>query len=172
MEKVSKISPANFKPKENVGLLKGDGSRLPLGVIVGTVTGIKEKKGPNDMDVFTALVGSFSATPIDPKTGELLGDRELRSGICYLPGGMQDDIEAQFAGDDPVQRIDFAAELAIFKAENAIGYSWAMKPLVEPAESDPVNALMAAAITARKTGKPAQITSPAKSGAKGEEATA
>lgn len=128
---VSKITP-KLVGKPHRAKDQADGRAVYMGRIMGLVTGTQKKVQPNG-DVFIALVGNFEA--INGETGEI-----FESGICYLPGGMHEQVVAVM--EKGATTAEFALDLATVKADNPAGYSWQGKVLLAQA-STPLDAMKA-----------------------------
>lgn len=70
---------------------------------------------------------------------------EVRSGVCYLPSGLQDMIEgayAQAVEADPKATVSFGLDLYCLKDTNKAGYTFKAETKVEAQERDPLEMLM------------------------------
>jgi len=124
-------APAAVLADENVNQAK-------LGTIFGKATSIKISKAPDQMTIFKGLSGTFEAIPADEK-------RDIvRSGVLFLGEAFDGDMIAALEAEDEEgnstapDAINFAFEIWVQRAKNAAGYSWALKPLMKQAESDPL----------------------------------
>lgn len=146
-----------------VGKVAADGSQpVLLGRFVGVMTGLKENLNKETGEVSYGLKGSFKAiSSLADENGAL---REARSGVCYLPGGIQDIVEAAFTeaqGEDGSKRasISFAMDLYAIPANNAAGYTFKADNLIEAQAADPLDTMLSA--VASKKALPAPVASPA-----------
>lgn len=114
---------------------------VPMGRIIGVARGIKEAIG-NDGDTVYGLTGNFKGTNI--KTGV-----EYTSGVCYLPGGIQemvlDPLDAMLAEPDAKgSSLNFAFDIFATPADNKAGYSYTAVNLAPATRTDPFAEVMAA----------------------------
>ena len=123
-----------MKPKltvKDLGNPRGVDDKMPdkvLGTIIGRATGIKmvvDAKG----EAFEAIIGMFEGTPHDP------AENIITSSKLFLPGGFHEVITGQLKTEG-VSLVSFAFEVHSVKATNAIGYSYAFRPIVAPAATD------------------------------------
>lgn len=111
---------------------KNAGAKRLIGTVIGRANGIKQINMPNG-DKYEGLRGQFEA--VNAETGEV-----TMSGICYLPSGFHDGVLDQLR-DDNTASVDFAYRVFSIPSQNPQGYSYAMEPLLEPRESDPLSEL-------------------------------
>jgi len=118
-----------------------DGTRKYLGRIAGVVTGLKNVQDARG-EVFTALQGMFAGLTTD---GEC-----IRSGICYLPGGLHDSVISAF---DQASRapdgsriggvnVEFAYDAYSVKAGNPIGYTYIFERITKERSVDRLTELL------------------------------
>lgn len=136
-----------------------------LATIVGIVSGLRQTVNNETGDIQTGLKGNFRGVSTlnlfvpakDPKTGnDIVKDGkpvmtdtgkaiEVRSGVCYLPGGIQDMIEGELARvreHDPKATVSFGIDLFSLRDSNKAGYTFKAETLVEAQERDPLDMLM------------------------------
>lgn len=138
-----------------------------LATIVGIVSGLRQTVNNETGDIQTGLKGNFKGVstlnvfvpekddkgndvmkdgkPVMRDTGEKI---EVRSGVCYLPGGIQEMIEGELARvreHDPKATVSFGIDLFALKDTNKAGYTFKAETRVETAERDPLDMLMNAA---------------------------
>lgn len=131
--KTAILSKLTVKDLGNPRVVDDEHPRIILGTIIGIATGTKVKVDSKG-EAFEAIVGQFEGTSAD-------GKKVVSAAMLYLPGGFHETITQQFAGENPPKRIDFAFEVAAVVAKNPIGYSYAFRPLIEAAPSEPMAAL-------------------------------
>lgn len=148
------IASMNTRPKrahKDVNNIK-----TPLCRIMGTATGLKAALDTKGETVF-GLTGQFlginvdqaAAHAKDPK--ENPDDGEYTSGVCYLPGGIQEliqtPLEALLNSEDKVTAnnasLEFAMDLFAVPATNAAGYSFEGALLGQMGQADPFAAIKA-----------------------------
>lgn len=157
-------------PKKVLALPEGQ-SRHLICAIYGTASGVKvrtvtDKAG--NPQTFEPIVGQFEAVPADPmKVVESIDGKDVevmisavRSGVLYLPSGIHEQL-AEPLKKEGARPIDFALEVYSVKATNAAGYTYEVKSLTKPAESDPLAAIRQA-IQGKTKLLPAPKASPAK----------
>lgn len=135
-----------------------------LATIVGIVSGLRQTVNNETGDIQTGLKGNFRGVstlnlfvpekdkagndvmkdgkPVMKDTGAAI---EVRSGVCYLPGGIQDMIEGELARvreHDPKATVSFGIDLFALRDANKAGYTFKAETLVEAAERDPLDMLM------------------------------
>lgn len=120
-----------------VTMLPDGQTKLLLGTIIGIASGTVERKAADGLTTFTGLKGSFEAVPANADNDTVQG------GVCFLPESFQGPIEDMLADD--ADSVKFAFEVYAVKADNPQGYSWAMQPLTEAAQNDPLAELRALA---------------------------
>jgi len=145
-----------------------DTARLPLGRVVGIVSGLHDTLNEETGQIMTGLKGQFRGvstlfvqTEKKNNKGEVVKDKDgnvelidtdekivVTAGRCYLPSGLQDMIEGSYREaikDDPKATVSFAIDLFAMKAKNKAGYTFDGDTLVEAAADDPLAALLEAA---------------------------
>lgn len=110
-------------PKVGAGLEKGQVHFL--GRVLGFASGQIQKLS-DDGEVLMGLKGTFKATRAD--------GTELRSGVLYLPGGIQEAVSEAIPDDDG--RVQFAFDLFTEPSDNKAGYSYIAKPVFTPKTED------------------------------------
>jgi hypothetical protein len=120
-----------------------DGGRVLLGRIVGIVAGLRQTINNDTGEVQNGLKGNFrgftskvgqDGKPLDPIT----------SGVCYLPGGIQEMIEGTLASAkeaDAKATVNFAIDLYAIPATNKAGYSFDADNIVAAEQADPLDML-------------------------------
>lgn len=135
---LSKVSLANFKPKQILALPE-ETRELSLGHIVGIASGIKVGKQADGVTPYEGMKGDFKIVRPDGS--------EERSGVCFLPdafmspilGMLRDETDAD--GEvvrEAVKSVQLGFEVLVIRADNPAGYSWKLKPLLQPAQNDPL----------------------------------
>ena len=97
-----------------------------LCVIIGVVRSSEEVKGIYGTS--HRLVGEFKATNL--KTQET-----FFSGNCFLPAIAESLVIGQLDVDNAIQ---IAFKIGIRPANNKAGYEYTVKPLIEPAQNNPL----------------------------------
>jgi len=143
-----------------------EGGRVPLGRIVGIVSGLKQTVNNDTGEVQNGLKGQFRGISTRNDAGEILAIKDnapqgvtVTAGVCYLPGGIQEMIEGALAAaqeTDPRATVHFGIDLFAIPATNKAGYSFDADNLVDAAEADPLDALLSSA-AATVAALPAQI---------------
>jgi hypothetical protein len=141
---LTKLTLTNFNPKLFFGQPEGT-QELYLGRLIGTGNGVKNAVAQDGVTPMYGLKGTFGA--------EYSTDREAESsGVLFLPeaymGPMLDLFEDKTNASGEVEReavksLDFAYDVFVIKAANPAGYSWSLRPLLEVAASDPLEAIRA-----------------------------
>lgn len=153
----NKLRPADIGNPKAIAALPENVLQLVLGRMVGVVNGVKTGTMPDKMTTYTALTGTFRGIPSDT-------ERDIiSSGVCFMPPNIQSMIEDQFEDElnsdgevikEGIRSLEFGYEVSVVRSNNPQGYSWAFRPLIEPAASDPLAALMA------KIDPPKQLADP------------
>jgi len=128
IELISKISTKTVagtvsKPKE--------GESAVLYRVLGIANGIKS--GESTYGEFTAFTGNFKA--INLETGKV-----YQSGKVFLPSIAQTMLEGALS-DANTDSVEFAFDIGVKHAANAIGYEYTVTPLVAASDNDPLSAL-------------------------------
>jgi hypothetical protein len=141
---------------------------IKIGTIVGIVNGLKQTVNDETGDVQTGLKGNFrglstkneqvdtgktDANKAPIFTDKLDADGKpvpivVTSGVCYLPGGIQEMIEGAYAQareKDAKATVQFAIDLYTVKDTNKAGYTFRATTLVEAKSADPLDMLMSQA---------------------------
>lgn len=134
---LGKISMRTIGVAERGSLAKAHQRPCAAARISGTVTGVRGRANDSG-EVLMGLHGTFAARPLtdgDAKTAEPVRftDTVFTSGRCYLPGGLQDEIEALFAGDDAPGSVDFTLDIYAVPAGNKAGFSYEGRYVERPA---------------------------------------
>lgn len=88
-----------------------------------------KKAGTSDHGEYIRFIGEFEGINVD--TGEA-----YRSGNMIVPKTLETLLDAAITLDES-NAVDFAVEVWVEKNESSItGYSYLIKPLIKPAESD------------------------------------
>jgi len=105
----------------------------PIMTVMGVATGIQT--GETDNGPWTALRGNFMAQ-------NSKGER-FRGGRAFIPDGGALDMVLGMLGDDSVENVKFAYNIFV-REDNAsvTGYTYVSEPLLEPAENDPLEAMI------------------------------
>lgn len=165
--------------------------RQHMGLIAGVVSGLRQTVNNETGDIQTGLKGNFRGIstvdemrPAKNKDGtdkvkdgkavmEPTGEKLIvTSGVCYLPGGIQDMIEGTLAKAkeaDPKATVSFALDLYCVKDTNKAGYTFQAETKLEAAERDPLDILIEqargpAALTDQSASEDAQDTADAAGG--------
>lgn len=145
---------------------------VKLGTIVGIVSGLKQNVNEETGDITSGLKGNFrgvstknvmkdtgnkdaNGAPVFEDTGEPI---RVTSGVCYLPGGIQEMLEGALAKakeKDAKATISFGIDLYTVKDTNKAGYTFKAITRVETTESDPLDLLLEQATTAAAAALPA-----------------
>jgi len=156
MELVGKLSPkAMGWDRNSIGTetakVPADGGKVLLGRIVGMVSGLKQTVNGETGDIQSGLKGNFRGI------SSIEGKAAVTSGVCYLPGGIQEMIEGTLAeakSQDPRAVVNFAIDLYAIPATNKAGYSFKAENLVESGASDPLQMLLDQANSIKLLGAP------------------
>jgi hypothetical protein len=109
-------------------------SKVPMCRIWGKASNIKTAVGQNGDPVF-GLAGSFMALNYQDQ-------KEFQSGVCYLPGGIQEliqePLEALLNSGERGGAVEFALDVFAIPATNKAGYSFAAETLTEISADDPM----------------------------------
>lgn len=110
--------------------------RLWLCDLFGRGLSLKQGLDKRTDNPWTSILGKFEA--YYPETGET-----YQSGKLFLPGGIQDVLEAAIAQlpDDPMASVDFAFRIFAVKAANNFGYTYEAQPLIDMSQNDGLNNL-------------------------------
>lgn len=146
---VAKLSQkTGADPKKVNGLPEGQNSMV-LCDIGGICTGLKVGESRDGSSVWTALVGTFEGWFYE--SGNVNGTyKTYRSGKLFLPGGIQETVEAAIAqlpkdkDGDPVGSVTFKMRISAVKANNPIGYSYEALNLLPVEAGDELTKLMQA----------------------------
>lgn len=135
----SKLRPKNLaNPKVAAGFTDaemGEGKIHWLGTIMGKASGTAKKVDPSDdTKISYALTGFFEGIPGD-------GARPIvKSGVCYLPGGVHEMIVEQVNSmEDAGGVVAFAFKIGTRRADNQAGYEYVNETLGEASKSDPLD---------------------------------
>lgn len=144
MELVGKLTPRTLGWDRNrigteVAKVPMDGGKVLLGRIVGIVSGLKQTIDKETGDISSGLKGNFKGiSSLDEKP-------PVNSGVCYLPGGIQEMLEgslAQAKENDSKATVRFAIDLFAIPATNKAGYSFKADNIVEASETNPLDDLL------------------------------
>lgn len=158
---LTKITLTNFNPKRLFSAIEADKAvqEMYLGRLIGNANGVKNALAQDGVTPMYGAKGSFAATYTgmeksgakDAEGKELFQQREdEQSGVLFLPeafmGPMLDLFEDETDGNglvtrEAVKSIDVAYDVFVIKAENPAGYSWSLRPLIQPTASDPLAAI-------------------------------
>lgn len=168
MELVGKLTPRSLGWDRNAlgaetAKLPMDGGKLLIGRIVGIVAGFRETVDGETGDVSRGLKGNFrgissklsQVAKVNAKGEPVLKDGKpvmedgepitVTSGVCYLPGGIQDMIEGAYLAAreaDAKATVSFAIDLFGIPATNKAGYSFKADNIVAPSAADPLALLL------------------------------
>lgn len=134
---ISKLRAKNLgNPKVAAGFSEQDGAAGKihwLGIIMGKASGTKPHKDPKDETIIShSLTGFFEGTPADTTKPK------MRSGICWLPGGIHEMILEQVNSADEGAVVEFAFKIGTRLATNAAGYEYVTDPIGEAEQADPL----------------------------------
>lgn len=127
---INKISIKNVVGAIDSAALPKTGVK-PLMRVVGVVTGIQTCN--SQYGEWVVLKGNFKATNIES------GD-EFASNKALIQDTLTDAIVMKLS-DENAKSVEFAADIGVKKAKNAIGYEYTVTTLREISESDPLAAL-------------------------------
>lgn len=144
-----------------------DGGKVLLGRLVGIVAGLRTTIDKDTGDIHNGLKGNFRGVSSKVYAdGEKAGQPiTVTSGVCYLPGGIQDMIEgalAQARETDAKATVNFAIDLYGIPATNKAGYSFKADNIVAAQTVDPLSMLIEQA----NNNKPLALAAPAEEAAK------
>lgn len=131
---------ASGNPKKIMALLDEKENSVTVGTIIGIASGIKHGKQADGVTPIKGLSGNFEGTPADPEHDT------VQSGVCYLPEAFMNPIFDILEDDEQGGPVQFAAEVILVRAENAAGYSWALRPAgdMHAKQNDPLASLRSA----------------------------
>lgn len=138
----------------NPAVVKDPNSPNPyvMGLLVGRVDKIVQRKSPKDGSVFDGLGGHFLSIPSDPAM------EEIESGVLFIPDAFHTILAQQLAAaqeNDPAAVVEFVYEVASIRANNPAGYSWQYTPDREFTGTHPLRNLISSTnVTAER--KPGQ----------------
>lgn len=143
MELVGKLTPKALgwdrnKIGSEVAKVPADGGKVLLGRFAGIVAGLRQTVNNDTQEVQSGLKGNFRGISSIDKS-------EVTSGVCYLPGGIQDMIEGALAAAkeaDAKATVNFAIDLFAIPATNKAGYSFKADNIVAPNAADPLAMLL------------------------------
>jgi hypothetical protein len=110
---------------------RSDVNQEPLARVGGIARKVSVKVNKQTGDVHQGLSGDFIG--VNLRTG-----KQYRSGILYLPSGIQEQVESALGGDDSPP-VEFFIELRAVKAKNPAGYSYIAIALHRPEAVDPLD---------------------------------
>lgn len=140
-------------------------SPVLMATVVGIVSGLRQNVNDETGDITTGLKGNFRGVstrapmvdtgtkdandvpifaPVTDADGKAMLI-EARSGVCYLPSGLQDMIEgaySQAVERDPKATVSFGLDLYCLKDTNKAGYTFKAETKVAAEERDPLDMLM------------------------------
>jgi hypothetical protein len=150
---MSKITmKALGNPKAAAALVVGDGKKVFVGRVMGFASG-QVAKLTDDGDTVYGLKGTFKAF-----TGD--GKKEIRSGVCYLPGGIQESVSEAIPDKDG--RVQFVFDIFTQAATNKSGIEYVAAQIGAPTMEDPFSALEADLPGLPQLAAPAVASEPAK----------
>jgi hypothetical protein len=122
----------------NPARAKTEEKSVDLVRIYGIASGLVFKADPKTGDIQTAISGDFEGVNLE--SGEV-----FRSGILWLPGGIQEllinavDSGETDKNDKPVYNsVRFGFTISAVPATNPIGYSYAAEQLIDAKKDDPL----------------------------------
>lgn len=161
MEIVGKLTPRTLGWDRNAlgqetAKVPMDGGKVLIGRIVGIVAGLRTTIDKETGDIHNGLKGNFRGVSSKeyadgPNAGKPV---TVTSGVCYLPGGIQDMIEgalAQAREADAKATVNFAIDLYGIPATNKAGYSFKADNIVAAQTVDPLSMLIEQAETNKPT---------------------
>ena len=152
---LSKIVGATLgNPKAIHNLPEGQ-TELLLGRVIGTASDIVMRTVPLTGEQVLGIKGEFEATPAD-ETKDV-----VQAPVLWLPCDGNELVAKMLyneKGERIANAVDIAFDIAVFKASNAAGYSWKLKPLFAPAADNPMERLRAR--IAEATTQQAQLAAP------------
>lgn len=150
---LAKLNNANYSPKRIHGA-PDDVKEYKLGILVGQAVGTFNTTNPATGEIYEGIRGMFEFTDFD-ETRPILA-----SGKMFLPTGVAEMVFEALKSDEDHVGIRFAFEVSVFRADNPIGYSWKLTPLMDVTTDDPLAELRKLADTRLGTTK--QIAAPEK----------
>ena len=116
--------------------------RVLIGRFGGVVAGLKMTENAKDGSVQIGLKGNFRgiSSILDGK-GEPI---RSESGVCYIPGGIQEMIEGNYSiarEQDKNATVTFLVDLYAIHANNPVGYTFTAETVVEPGENNQLDML-------------------------------
>lgn len=152
MQLVGKLTPKALGWDRNAlgtetAKVPADGGRVKIGRIVGIVAGLRQTVDNDTGNIHTGLKGNFRGISTKEADGKPI---TVTSGVCYLPGGIQDMIEGALATAkeaDAKATVNFAIDLFGIPATNKAGYSFMAENIVAPQTADPLELLLQQAET-------------------------
>lgn len=149
MKALGKISIATIGTKPKRAHKDVDNIKTPLMRVMGVATGLKQAVDMNGEPTF-GLVGQFLAINIAEEI-EKPGSGEYTSGVLYLPGGLQELVQAplEVQMNDPDKAIansasvQFSMDVFSVPATNKSGYSFEADLLGDAVRADPFAAIKA-----------------------------
>lgn len=135
---VSKLTVKTMKAQPARHSIKGEEM---IATIYGRCT--DKKPGTSDHGDFIRFKGEFEG--VNAATGEV-----FRSGELIVPKVLESLLDSAISLED-ANAVDFAVEVWVEPNERSItGYSYAIKPLIKPAESDVLAGLRELAASAKQ----------------------
>ena len=132
------VKELGCNPKQASALDVADKRSIPLCMIMGRAIDTEVKEDKRNGNIYTALLGDFQGVCI--QAGNSNFGQYFKSGKLYLPGGIQELIEAAIVGDGKGASavVHFALEIHAVRATNPIGYSYQAIPRMRPVIDDPL----------------------------------
>lgn len=127
MEILSKITVKNVCGNIDE-IAKTNKRPVTLCQIIGMVRSYEEVKGVYGISY--RFTGEFKAT-------NLITQEKFFSGSCFLPGLAESLVMGQLE-DGTNNALQIAFNIGIRPADNKVGYEYTVKPLIEPAENNPL----------------------------------
>lgn len=144
----------------NPAIVKDPNSPNPyvLGMLIGRVDKLVERKSPKDGEIFEGLGGHFLSIPSDPAL------EEIESGVLFIPDAFHNVLRAQLKAaqaEDPAAVVEFTYEVASIRANNPAGYSWQYTPGSDFQGTHPLrNLIQSVGVTADRKPGARMITGP------------
>ncbi len=129
---------------------------MDFGILFARVSGIKEKVDDRTTTVHRALVGSFEFRPFAAMEAAPFNMKPIRSGVLYLPDGIQAQIEAVWekantGADGKRVANPMAVEFAVVPrliedTGNGHGFTYEFGSIEEPSAKDDLSELRETAL--------------------------
>lgn len=133
---VSKITVKTIKAQPAKGSVK---DAQMIATLYGRCT--SKSAGTSDFGEFIRFKGEFEGVNAD--TGE-----QYRAGVLIVPKVLESMLDGAITPDSDDNAVDFAVEVWVEPADTMTGYTYNIKPLIEPSESDALSQIRQQALPA------------------------